>query len=99
MNPVLNALRRVIQPSLHPRTQRLFETPFSGEACKKVNELQWGRGISAAESTHLYSNIHGDTWLQWGRGIRAAESVHPATLAAIDQTLHWGRGISAAERA
>jgi len=39
----------------------------------QVQALQWGRGLSAAETTSscVLSGYH--TWLQWGRGLSAAE--------------------------
>ena len=37
-------------------------------------KLQWGRGISAAESAPLKVFGSSDSQLQWGRGISAAES-------------------------
>ena len=59
--------------------------------------LQWGRGISAAESGGPPNGPAVSPTLQWGRGISAAES-SPTPIASMKcRVLQWGRGISAAE--
>ena len=40
-------------------------------------ELQWGRGLSAAEGAERKRKAAAAAALQWGRGLSAAEGVRP----------------------
>ena len=56
---------------------------FSSWNCgsRMRSELQWGRGLSAAEtSPNMLNTRKAGVWLQWGRGLSAAETVRPPRL-------------------
>ena len=44
-------------------------------AARSQYTLQWGRGLSAAETWFKKAPMLGYWWLQWGRGLSAAETV------------------------
>ena len=72
--------------------------PNIGGDLDSVVVLQWGRGCSAAECSHVTEAFRWDySPLQWGRGCSAAEWTAPAALATVTDPLQWGRGCSAAE--
>ena len=60
-------------------------------------QLQWGRGSSAAEGAGWRSTRPASGSLQWGRGSSAAEGLATAPPIFQGSQLQWGRGSSAAE--
>ena len=71
---------------------------FPGAKVHKVNRrLQWGRGLSTAETSESPGGNAGPPALQWGRGLSTAETTYVPLFITTSPRLQWGRGLSTAE--